>query len=429
MERATNIPRTRSSSLSKSTSHSHGQNHERKKTARRMEECTATGSRTGRGRGRRSGLSAGLVLLSAVLALSNLIVPATARTIAYCSSVNTGSDYDSVISEFQSHGLCYDNCNTGTYAFAIVQGSYCWCSNYVPGTDESVSDCSQDCPGYPDDKCGDTQANLYGYMTLSNKPSGTKGAETTVSTTSTIPKTTSPTIPKTSTIIQVGPITTLFITTSATTTKTATTSTTQASTLTTKTTSSKTTSTSASGVTVTVGGTTIVSTPTASPTPNDSTSSKDSNFFSNAGRAAGLIIGIILALAFIVGGVLFWRRRRQQQHAELYGGPGSPAGGIPPGGAGVFGGIGAKTRTRSMSTLGLVGEKGMHSPTGAATTASPATAGETTPGTVYDQRLDPSSLFMRFDHQTGSSRMSVRSLRDDTDYTRRVLRLANPDDS
>lgn len=116
-----------------------------------------------------------------------------------------------VISEFQSHGLCYDNCNTGTYAFAIVQGSYCWCSNYVPGTDESVSDCSQDCPGYPDDKCGDTQANLYGYMTLSNKPSGTKGAETTVSTTSTIPKTTSPTIPKTSTIIQVGPITTLFI--------------------------------------------------------------------------------------------------------------------------------------------------------------------------------------------------------------------------
>jgi len=78
-----------------------------------------------------------------------------------------------------------------------------------------------------------------------------------------------------------------------------------------------------------------------------------------------------------------------------------------------------------MSTLGLVGEKGMHSPTGAAGTPAPALAGESTPGTVYDQRLDPSSLFMRFDHQTGSSRMSVRSLRDDTDYSRRVLRVRN----
>ena len=218
MERSTNIPRTRTSSVS-TTSHSHGQNHERKKTTTRRGEGCATTTSAGRGT---SSVDAGLVLLSAVLALSSLIAPAAARTIAYCSSVNTGSDYNSSlfsswgcgfdgvyilmlrleISQFQSHGLCYDNCNGDGYAFAIVQGTYCWCSNYVPGADVSVSECSDPCPGYPDDACGNTRENLYGYITLPRKPSGTKGAETTVSTTSTSPKTTT---------IQVGPITTLII--------------------------------------------------------------------------------------------------------------------------------------------------------------------------------------------------------------------------
>jgi hypothetical protein len=54
-----------------------------------------------------------------------------------------------------------------------------------------------------------------------------------------------------------------------------------------------------------------------------------------------------------------------------------------------------------MSRLGLVGENGMHSPMGASATPAPAPARESAPGTVYDRHLDPSSLFMRFDHQTG----------------------------
>jgi cell wall integrity and stress response component len=94
---------------------------------------------------------------------------------------------------------------------------------------------------------------------------------------------------------------------------------------------------------------------------------------------------------------------------------------ISAGGAGVF----DRQKSRSISTLGLVGEKGQQSPTvNGAVAGGPQTAGgPTPPATAYDQRLDPSSLFMRFDHQTGSSRMSVRSLRDDTDYSRRVLRV------
>lgn len=396
MERLAKLPRPCTSLVATASSpHSFGQNHEREKTTRTMQQQklveaeTSAGASAGVGSGS-SHVGVGLMLLSMLLILSTLVAPAAARTIAYCSDVNTGSDYDSVINEFQSHGLCYDNCNAGNYAFAIVQGAYCWCSNYVPGIDVDGSECSEECPGYPDDACGNTQKDLFGYMALARKPSGTKGAETT------------------------------------TTTATSSSTTQDSTTLTTRTTSSKTTATAAPGVTVTVGGTTIVKTPTATPSNMQSASSNDSNFFSNAGRAAGLIVGLILAFAFIVAGVLFWRRRRQQQHAEQYGGLGSPAGVIPPGGGGIFGG---RTRTRSMSTLGLVGEKGMHSPTGAAATPAPALAGESTPGTVYDQRLDPSSLFMRFDHRTGSSRMSVRSLRDDTDYSRRVLRLANPDDA
>lgn len=80
---------------------------------------------------------------------------------------------------YQSDGLCYDFC-LDEYAFAVVQGSECWCSNYVPGTTSSTSDCNTPCPGYPDDTCGGD--SLYGYMSLTLSPSGTKGAATTSST-------------------------------------------------------------------------------------------------------------------------------------------------------------------------------------------------------------------------------------------------------
>jgi len=235
MERLGKLPRPCSSSVATPSSpHSYGQNHEREKTTRTMQQQklvevdTSAGASAGVGSGSHFGV--GLMLLSVLLVLSTLMAPAAARTIAYCSDVNTGSDYDSglsravrrsrccgswadapclVINEFQSHGLCYDNCNAGSYAFAIVQGAYCWCSNYVPGVDVDGSECSEECPGYPDDSCGNTQKNLFGYMALARKPSGTKGAETTVSTTSTSP--TNPTNPNTPTNSQAGPITTVII--------------------------------------------------------------------------------------------------------------------------------------------------------------------------------------------------------------------------
>lgn len=94
------------------------------------------------------------------------------------------------------------------------------------------------------------------------------------------------------------------------------------------------------------------------------------------------------------------------------------------GGAGAMAG---RRRSRSLSTLGLIAEKGgFHSATTGPATGPPDMAGlNGVAGTkLVDQRLDPSQLYLRYDPDTGSSRMSVRSLRDDADYSRRVLRVS-----
>jgi hypothetical protein len=72
---------------------------------------------------------------------------------------------------YQSNGLCHDFC-LSSYAFAVVQGDGCWCSNYAPGT--TTTGCSDQCPGYPPELCGGS--GVYGYIALALSPSGTKGA-------------------------------------------------------------------------------------------------------------------------------------------------------------------------------------------------------------------------------------------------------------
>lgn len=90
-----------------------------------------------------------------------------------CSTADTVStDY----SIYQSNGACETHCQ-GSYAFAILQGYNCWCSNYVPASQEDTGSCSQTCPGYPSDLCGSTENDTYGYYLLSGAvPAGTAGA-------------------------------------------------------------------------------------------------------------------------------------------------------------------------------------------------------------------------------------------------------------
>ncbi|KAI9885177.1 MAG: hypothetical protein M1823_003016 [Watsoniomyces obsoletus] len=209
------------------------------------------------------------------------------------------------------------------------------------------------------------------------------------------------------------------------------------------TTSSRTTSSSSSTstwtptpvisvLTVTGGLQTITTTPTAPPRSNDlERSSRDGNgFWSSAGKVAGLFVGLALLVLTVAGAFLFvwWRRQRRRQ--SMMGAMQASSGRPTPLGQ------------RSLSEFGLLsdhrtpmGEKGL-TPLSTGTWARGGGAGHspTSPldrrnsqGRIVDQRLDPAVLWSP-DLET-SSRASLRSFRDDQDYSRRVLKLANPDDS
>ena len=92
----------------------------------------------------------------------------------YCSSQNS-ADAGPYYNIYQSMGSCSTQCQD-QYAFAVLQGKNCWCSNYIPSTQSSTSDCSLQCPGYPNDSCGNPDRGLYGYVPLNKQPLGTAGA-------------------------------------------------------------------------------------------------------------------------------------------------------------------------------------------------------------------------------------------------------------
>lgn len=80
-----------------------------------------------------------------------------------------------VNSIYQSDGLCHDNCK-GSYAFFIVQGSNCWCSNFIPADQVSTDNCNSQCPGFDSDWCGNPDQGLYGYYQIEDgQPQGTSG--------------------------------------------------------------------------------------------------------------------------------------------------------------------------------------------------------------------------------------------------------------
>jgi cell wall integrity and stress response component len=77
-----------------------------------------------------------------------------------------------VRSLYQSNGACQDTCSSN-YAFAVIQGQSCWCSNYAPGYSVNTLNCRDPCPGYPTEWCGSSSSGLYAYFQLTLSPSGT----------------------------------------------------------------------------------------------------------------------------------------------------------------------------------------------------------------------------------------------------------------
>ncbi|KAK6533691.1 hypothetical protein TWF694_002623 [Orbilia ellipsospora] len=299
----------------------------------------------------------------------------------YCSKQNTAGDYPVFNSIYQSDGKCHDHC-VADYAFAIVLWQNCWCSNYAPTDTQPLGDCTDACPGFPNDTCGNRKENYYNYIELDRLPSSQTN----------LPSSTSP-----------PP---------------------SAQTATNPPTTNKPGTPIVSVVTILGTQSTVTITPTSTGNGADSfpvNAEKSNDFFSDAGRVAGVFVAIGALVIAIIALVFFLRKRRNDRrksvdssnHPEMgMSGPGSPT-------MGTTGSSSPNTRPRSTSTLGFVG--GLNDKTPAITTT-----GFTETERVTDQRLDPNQIWMRFDNDNGS-RVSLRSLQDNQDYSRRVLKLANPD--
>ncbi|KAJ5992455.1 ER membrane protein Wsc4 [Penicillium sp. IBT 35674x] len=121
-----------------------------------------------------------------VSALALLPRTFASSTLAYCATENTGSSSNSSSSIYQSNGLCEGDC--ASYAFGILQGKVCWCSNVAPASDtrESTSKCDTGCPGYPSDSCGSASKGVYAYVSISgNSATSTASNSDTTSSSST----------------------------------------------------------------------------------------------------------------------------------------------------------------------------------------------------------------------------------------------------
>lgn len=176
---------------------------------------------------------------------------------------------------------------------------------------------------------------------------------------------------------------------------------------------------------------TLTITPTAPPEPTAQAQNQGhkNGLLANTGKAAGLFVGVVLIIliiaALIVRGILARRRRKAEAIPTT-----STTGNNTP-----------QRRPSRLSQMGLV--SGNQRPNGGRVVPSIQTSGwgpgngaerspteTTTPldrrtsyPRVVDQRLDPVALWNPL-HDNGSH-ISVRSFRDDQDYSRRMLRVSS----
>lgn len=315
-----------------------------------------------------------LLTLVTLLALVKVAMGASIP-MTYCASINTGSG-GGTSSIYQSDGLCRDQCEGS--AFAVIQGQNCWCSDVEPGRSVQVSTtkCNTKCSGYPDDTCGGD--GLWGYMMLGKDPSGTQGADKPSPTAtktqqpspdpSPDPKTEEPS-PKPSPSMLVSTVT-------------------QDGTV--------------SVATVTVYPPPVAPVPTGANTKENPQVEPGSKGLST-GAAVGVAVGVLGAIILTGAiGAFFWlRRKRRHQNQALLDRQNSVRGSS----AGMM----STPRTEMASTwdgdsMGRRNSRLM----------------------PHDPRMDPyaTNIYGRFDNK---SHESINTLRDDRDYSRRVLRTTNPD--
>lgn len=347
-----------------------------------------------------------------------------ALNIEFCSNFNTGAENQAVTNLYQSNGACFDQCKQG-YALAVVQGDTCWCSDYVPAETASTDECDQTCPGYGFETCGSTRKGLFAYIALNKAPAGTQGPApsstetdepdpaTTDSSTSETPTTSDPPSTSASTSEEPPPPTSSE---SATPTSFST-----SFTSTTSDTSTWSPTPVTSLLTITGEVRTVTITPTEPPRATASLERDDApNFWSQTGKVVGLFVGLALLIILSMLAFFLWHRRRQRPQSGS-------------GAANARASYPTPPPSRSLSEFGLLHEnrttlveKDMtdHWDQPMATTTADKRSSR---ARIVDQRLDPRAIWSsEFDNM---SRSSIPSLQDDRDYSRRVLRLANPDSS
>ncbi|KAK5173148.1 Stress-activated PKC1-MPK1 kinase pathway sensor [Saxophila tyrrhenica] len=306
-----------------------------------------------------------------VLAFSAMAAAQGVSLIGCYSSIkpltNQGTD------RYQSSGACSKTCARQNAAtFAMSRGNLCFCGNMLPAesTQTDDSECDTPCVGYPDEMCGGPDAySVYLSGTEVNVPvfGSTGGDDGDDSSDSSGSSSSAPptTSTSTSTSTSTPPTTTATRTRRPRPRPTVVTSVNE-------------------GTTVYVTNTPTprpVTTSSATPTP-ESSSPEDSG--TNIGAVAGGVVVGVVAIAGIVFGVWFYLRRRKQKEAE------------------------EEYKRTQVADFMRGGGNGERKP----------------PNTGYshssDSRLDPGA---------GARRDSQGSIADAGDYSRRILRVANPDNS
>lgn len=349
---------------------------------------------------------------------STILLPLLFNTVAgltaqYCSILNTSEDGTLFSDIYQSNGACTKYCRP-EYAFAILQGSSCWCSDYAPMEFTSVGSCDEPCPGYPADKCGSKASNLYSYFALERRPSGTIGISdpVIVEPTAASPPPPPAPPPPVVTLPEETPSMPLSESSSSESTSSGSTSWTKVPSTTVE--------------VVTVSGAVVTQTIVSIQSLRAEAASDDPRPVVApeviAGSVVGGVVGLLLVMGFVVW--LFWFRRRHAGDQFASDGLGGSSRGSP-------------RRTTSMvSKTGLLStpEKAYHlsavagrrgSGFGIDIPTSPTAFGEqqNSRPVVCDQRLNPYAVMMELDN--GSS-LSIGTIQDNRDYTR-TLNVRNPD--
>ncbi|PMD54140.1 uncharacterized protein K444DRAFT_634905 [Hyaloscypha bicolor E] len=349
--------------------------------------------------------------------LLGLLSHASAQTIL-CSEINTSSMSKNT-TQFQSHGACslfcqgvqHPDINSISYAFAILQNDGCWCSNYFPTGGNLTQGCSTPCPGWPFEYCGAGNGH-FTYEELSTTPSGTAGAggpDGSAASSTTAAPVTSTATP--------SPSSSDDSSTSSSSSETSLSSTNKQA-------STSETATPIISVFTTIGQVhTITITPTASANSQTGTSQKSTSGKLGTGGAVGLTIGLVALIATVTALLWFYFRRKRKQEAEEFNNASR---------RGSTAGLGGPIPSRTMSensryVLGTDGRQVVE-------TWEPGDA----PGSrrsrlmPVDPRLDPfAPVYQR--NGDNKSRESMNTIRDDHDYSRRVvhqgpiLRATNPD--